>query len=37
MAFPDRRTANVSLTILLFAVALAIAYVARTVIFCLHI
>ncbi len=32
MVFPDRRTASVLLTILLFALALAIAYVARTVI-----
>jgi predicted PurR-regulated permease PerM len=32
MVFPDRRTVNVLLTILLFAVALAIVYVARTVI-----
>ncbi len=32
MVFPDRRTASVLLTILLFALALAIVYVARTVI-----
>jgi hypothetical protein len=32
MAFPDRRTANVLLTILLFAVVLAIVYIARGVI-----
>lgn len=32
MIFPDRRTASVLLTILLFALALAIVYVARTVI-----
>ena len=32
MAFPDRRTLNVLLTALLFAVVLAIVYVARTVI-----
>src|SRR5215831_18922017 len=32
MAFPDRRTANILLTILLFAVVLAIAYAARGVI-----
>src|SRR5262249_19017070 len=32
MVFPDRRTASVLLTILLFAVVLAIVYVARTVI-----
>jgi predicted PurR-regulated permease PerM len=32
MLFPDRRTARVLLTILLFALALAIVYVARTVI-----
>ena len=32
MAFPDRRTLNVLLTTLLFAVALAIVYVARVVI-----
>jgi len=32
MVFPDRRTASVLLTILLFALALAIIYVARTVI-----
>src|SRR5262250_2135465 len=32
MSFPDRRTLNILLTTLLFAVALAIAYVARTVI-----
>jgi predicted PurR-regulated permease PerM len=32
MAFPDRRTMNVLLTTLLFAVALAIAYIARAVI-----
>ena len=32
MAFPDRRTASVLLTILLFALALAIVYVARMVI-----
>ena len=32
MVFPDRRTVNVLLTILLFALALAIVYVARTVI-----
>src|SRR6516164_7999940 len=31
MTFPDRRTINVLLTTLLFAVALAIVYVARTV------
>jgi predicted PurR-regulated permease PerM len=33
MVFPDRRTASVLLTILLFALVLAIVYVARTVIF----
>src|SRR5215475_12111644 len=32
LSFPDRRTLNILLTTLLFAVALAIAYVARTVI-----
>src|SRR5262245_49547696 len=32
MPFPDRRTASVLLTILLFALALSIIYVARTVI-----
>ena len=32
MVFPDRRTASVSLTILLFAIVLAVVYVARTVI-----
>lgn len=32
MVFPDRRTASVLLTILLFALALAVVYVARTVI-----
>src|SRR5580658_6581909 len=32
MDFPDRRTVNVLLTALLFAVMLAIVYVARTVI-----
>lgn len=32
MAFPDRRTADVLLTILLFALVLAIFYVARGVI-----
>src|SRR5258707_12954705 len=32
MAFPDRRTLNVLLTTLLFAVVLAIVYVARAVI-----
>ena len=32
MGFPDRRTVNVFLTVLLYAVALAIVYVARTVI-----
>src|SRR6266852_10004985 len=32
MLFPDRRTTSVVLTILLFALALAIVYVARTVI-----
>jgi predicted PurR-regulated permease PerM len=32
MGFPDRRTASILLTILLFALALAIVYVARTVI-----
>jgi len=32
MVFPDRRTASVLLTILLFALALAIVYVARTAI-----
>ena len=32
MAFPDRRTLNVLTTTLLFALALAIVYVARTVI-----
>src|SRR5215467_5895319 len=39
MSFPDRRTANVLLTILLFAVILAIAYIAGTVviIFCFGI
>jgi len=39
MAFPDRRTVNVLLTILLFATVLAVAYVARAVlvIFCFSI
>jgi predicted PurR-regulated permease PerM len=39
MSFPDRRTANVLLTILLFAAVLAVAYVARAVIviFCFAI
>jgi len=39
MSFPDRRTSNVLLTILLFAVVLAIAYIARRVlvIFCFSI
>ena len=39
MSFPDRHTANVLLTILLFAVVLAIVYIARTVfvIFCFAI
>src|ERR1700751_3580561 len=32
MVFPDRRTASVLLTILLFALALAIVFIARTVI-----
>jgi predicted PurR-regulated permease PerM len=32
MAFPDRRTANILLTILLFAIVLAIVYIARGVI-----
>lgn len=32
MAFPDRRTLNVLLTTLLFAVVLAMVYVARAVI-----
>lgn len=32
MVFPDRRTASVLLTILLFAVVLAIVYIARTVV-----
>jgi hypothetical protein len=32
MAFPDRRTLNVLLTTLLFAVVMAIVYVARGVI-----
>jgi len=32
MTFPDRRTADVLLTILLFAAGLAIVYVARSVI-----
>jgi predicted PurR-regulated permease PerM len=32
MVFPDRRTASVLLTILLFAIVLAVVYVARTVI-----
>ena len=32
MAFPDRRTLNVLLTTLLFAVAVVIVYAARTVI-----
>src|SRR5215813_11643138 len=32
MAFPDRRTADVLLTILLFAAGLAIVYIARSVI-----
>jgi len=31
MAFPDRRTSNVFLTILLFALVLAVLYVARRV------
>ena len=39
MTFPDRRTVNILLTILLFAAVLAVAYVARTVlvIFCFSI
>ena len=39
MSFPDRRTANVLLTILLFAVVMAVAYIARAVlvIFCFSI
>jgi predicted PurR-regulated permease PerM len=39
MSFPDRRTANIVLTILLFAVVLAVAYMARAVIviFCFAI
>jgi len=39
MSFPDRRTVNVLLTILLFVVVLAVAYVARTVLvlFCFSI
>jgi predicted PurR-regulated permease PerM len=39
MAFPDRRTVDVLLTILLFSMALVIAYIARTVIviFCFAI
>ena len=39
MSFPDRRSANVLLTILLFAAVLAVAYVARAVIviFCFAI
>src|SRR5262249_45342305 len=39
MSFPDRRTVNVLLTILLFAAVLAIAYIARVVlvIFCFSI
>ena len=39
MSFPDRRTVNILLTILLFSVVLAIAYVARAVIviFCFAI
>lgn len=39
MSFPDRRTANVLLTILLFAAVLAIAYLARSVLvlFCFSI
>ncbi|MEY2527810.1 MAG: hypothetical protein QOE73_2581, partial [Verrucomicrobiota bacterium] len=32
MIFPDRRTASALLTILLFAIVLAVIYVARTVI-----
>src|SRR6266436_322885 len=32
MVFPDRRTASALLTILLFAIVLAVAYVGRTVI-----
>src|SRR5258705_4718538 len=32
MVFPDRRTASALLTILLFAIVLAVVYVARTVI-----
>ena len=32
MSFPDRRTANVVLTILLFAAVLTVAYLARAVI-----
>ena len=34
MAFPDRRALNVLLTTLLFAVVLAIVYIARAVIEC---
>ena len=39
MSFPDRRTVNVFLTILLFAAVLVVAYVARAVlvIFCFSI
>ena len=39
MSFPDRKTVNVLLTVLLFAVVLAIAYIARAVlvIFCFSI
>jgi predicted PurR-regulated permease PerM len=39
MSFPDRRTVNVLLTILLFAAVLAVAYIARAVlvIFCFSI
>jgi predicted PurR-regulated permease PerM len=39
MTFPDRRTVNILLTILLFAAVLAVAYVARAVlvIFCFSI
>ena len=39
MPFPDRQTVNVLLTILLFAVVLAVVYIARTVliVFCFAI
>src|SRR5215467_3206777 len=39
MSFPDRRTVNVLLTVLLFATVLAVAYIARAVlvIFCFSI